>query len=429
MKHWDEVDGHVFSTDDLTTWTDHGVRFSLTDILDHGAVGDGHTLNTAALQSVIDTLAASGGGTLIIPPGVFVSGALFFKPGVNLRLEKGAILKCSTDLKNFPPRRTRIEGHFEENFNPALINADGCDGFHLTGEGTLDGDGRPIWDRFWKLRNAAPDKKEFSNLNVARARLALIENSHDVVIDGITFKDSQYWNLHLYRCREVQVRNARFIVPDDYKQAPSSDGIDVDSSQEVVIDGCQFSVTDDCIALKGSKGPLALEDRDSPPVERVRITACVFKRGHAAVTLGSEATTVRTVAVEDCQVLGAMSVLCLKLRADTPQHYEDIRVHGITLDNTSGSILTAKPWTQYYDLKGQPLPPSIVRNITLSDLHGRYGSLGIIQGNPGQTKISAITIKDVAVQLKNARFITPDVRDLKIVNVLVNGQPIPPPSP
>ncbi len=121
------------------------------------------------------------------------------------------------------------------------------------------------------------------------------------------------------------MQNARFQVPDDYKRAPSSDGIDVDSCQDVGIKGCYFSVTDDSVCMKGSKGPDALNDKESPPVERVRVSDCTFKRGDAAVTCGSEATAVRDLVVENCRIIGAMNVLnCLKLRSDTPQQYEDI---------------------------------------------------------------------------------------------------------
>src|SRR5262245_16159833 len=83
----------------------------LASIVEAGARGDGDTLNTGPIQALIDRLAAEGGGMVLVPPGVFVSGALFFKPGVKLRLERGAVLRCSTDLSQFPPRRTRIEGH------------------------------------------------------------------------------------------------------------------------------------------------------------------------------------------------------------------------------------------------------------------------------------------------------------------------------
>src|SRR6185312_5908464 len=261
----------VFSTPFWSAAIAEGAASRDVSITDFGAVADGATVNTKAIQAAIDHIAAGGGGTVIVPPGVFVSGALFLKPKVNLHLEKDAVLQCSTDMANFPVQRTRIEGHFEEKFNPALINAKNCDGLRITGEGTFDGAGRPIWDLFWKLRAAAPNPGNFPNVGVPRARLALIENSRGVTVEGVTFKDSQFWNLHLYKCDGVTVRQARFEVPDDYKQAPSTDGIDLDSCRNVTVEGCYFSVTDDCIAAKGSKGPRAAEDRDSPPVEHIRV--------------------------------------------------------------------------------------------------------------------------------------------------------------
>src|SRR5205807_4864100 len=104
-------------------------------IADAGAVADDTTLNTEKIQASIDQLATKGGGTLVIPKGVFLTGALFLKPGVNLHLEKDAVLKGTTDMKNYPERRIRIEGHFEEHYTPALVNAEGCDGLQITGEG------------------------------------------------------------------------------------------------------------------------------------------------------------------------------------------------------------------------------------------------------------------------------------------------------
>lgn len=394
-------------------------RISIADI---GAIGDGSTLNTAKIQSAIDGLAAKGGGTVIVPRGVFVSGALFLKPGVNLHLEKDGVLKATTDMTNFPEQRVRIEGHFEEHFNPALINAERCDGLRIDGEGTLDGSGRPIWDLFWKLRRESEDPKNFRNLSVPRAQMCAINNSKDVVVAGITFKDSQFWNLHLYNCQGAVVRNARFQVPDDYKQAPSTDGIDVDSCENVEIQGCYFSVTDDCIALKGSKGPFALDDKASPPVERVHVSDCTFRRGHAAVTCGSEATVVRDVLVENCRVTGAMGLLTLKLRPDTPQHYEGIHYRDITLDSDDGAIFAVRPWSQYFDLQGQPPPKSVVRDISMSNIHGSFGAFGTIQGNPGQTEISGITIENVNVQLNQGNLEAGDVKHLKIENVRVNGE-------
>ncbi|MFC5459305.1 glycoside hydrolase family 28 protein [Massilia niabensis] len=394
-------------------------------ITDFGAVADGATVNTAAIQKTIEHLAGLGGGTVVVPAGVFVSGALFLKPKVNLHLEQGAVLRCSTDLKHFPAGRTRIEGHFAPNFNPALINANGCDELKISGTGTLDGAGRPIWDLFWKLRNAAPDPHNFRNIGIPRARLALIERSNGVTIEGVTFKDSQFWNLHLYRCQQVTVRNARFQVPEDYHQAPSSDGIDLDSCQHVLIEGCYFSVTDDCIAAKGSKGPFAMEDKDSPPVVDVRVRNCEFRRGHHMLALGSEATLVRDIVIEDCRVTGKVDSLAVfKLRPDTPQHYENIHFRNISVDSSGGQIITIQPWTQYFDLKGVPPPKSIVRNISVVGIRGRLKAFGTIKPNPGQTTISDILLKDFDVQLEKEKLDTAGVANLRLENVVVNGKKV-----
>lgn len=414
----------VFSTPLWRVALAEGASSRDVSVTDFGAVADGATINTKAIQAAIDHVAGGDGGTVIVPPGTFVSGALFLKPKVNLRLEKDAVLKCSTDMANFPVQRTRIEGHFEEKFNPALINAKNCDGLRITGEGTLDGAGRPIWDLFWKLRAEAPNPGNFPNVGVPRARMALIESSRGVTIEGITFKDSQFWNLHLYKCQDALVRQARFEVPDDYKQAPSTDGIDLDSCQDVTIDGCFFSVTDDCIAAKGSKGPHAAEDKDSPPVERIRVRNCEFKRGSGLMTLGSEATLVRDVIVENCKVTGSVTVAVLKLRPDTPQHYENIQYRNITLDHAGGTIVSVRPWSQYVDLKGEAPPKSVVRNLSMTGFKGRFGSFGTIRPNPGQTEISDIIFKDFDVTLDKEQLVASGVSQLKFEHVNVNGKPM-----
>ncbi len=389
------------------------------------AMADGATINTPAIQSAIDACARDGGGTVVVPAGVFVSGALFFKPGVNLHLDRGAVIRCTTDMTHFPPQRTRIEGHFEPSFTPALINAKACHGFHISGEGTLDGAGRPVWDRFWTLRNAAPNPSEFPNLGLPRARLALIENSREVVVEGVTFRDSQFWNLHLYDCEDVLVRRARFEVPDDYRQAPSTDGIDVDSCRRVTVDGCYFSVTDDCIAAKGSKGPRALQDASSPPVDGLRIVGCHFRRGHHALACGSEATIVRNVSMQDCRVTGDIVLLRMKLRPDTPQTYENIEVRNITLENKSGTILSVEPWSQYRNLDGHQPPKSVVRNVVLDGIRGTFGAFGTIRPNPGQTQIHDITIRNADLHLQEPALDQTGVERLAFDGVTVNGKPYP----
>jgi alpha-L-rhamnosidase len=156
------------------------------------------------------------------------------------------------------------------------------------------------------------------------------------------------------------------------------------------------------------------------------VEGCTFERGAGVLTCGSEATIVRDVVVENCRVIGAVPVVRLKLRPDTPQRYEDIHYRNITLDSTGGPIVDIQPWRQYFDLQGQAPPKSLARNVTLKNVKGRYGTFGTIEGTPGQTELSDITLEDIDVQLQNPTLKTGNVSNLRIENVRVNGKPLQP---
>jgi alpha-L-rhamnosidase len=380
-------------------------------------VGDGKTLNTRAIQQAIDDCAAAG-GTVVIPKGVFVSGSLFLKPGVDLDLLDGGVLKGSTDIKDYPEGRTRVEGH-SVTWPAALLNGDRVDHLRITGPGTLDGSGPTFWAEFLRRRQVDHGT---TNLSVARPRMAFIQNSADVGVSGVAFINSGFWNLHLYRCHDVTVDHCQFRSPFGVTgRAPSTDGIDVDSSRDVTIANSTFAVGDDCIALKGSKGPFAMRDADSPPVERIHIHDCTFESGGGIVTAGSEATVVRDVDVERCTTR-KVTVLTLKLRPDTPQLYENFRLHDITVSG-EGRIFNVAPWKQYFDLQGQPPPQSTVRGITVSGVKGAFGSFGRIDAGSGAA-VDDVTIEDVDVTLKDGTVDVGHVKRPRLENVVINGKPV-----
>jgi polygalacturonase len=407
------------ASDALTTT--QSTRFSIADF---GAIGDGAALNTLAIQKTIDHAAALGGGTVVIPAGVFRSGAVFLKVGVNLELERGAVLKGSTDIGDYPLTKTRIEGHFQQ-WVPALVNADGVDHLRISGEGTLDGSGKPFWDEFWRRIGADPNTK---NLDVPRPRLLFIENASDVQISGIRLKDSGFWNLHLYRCRDSLISGLDISAP---AKSPSTDGTDIDSSQNITIQNCHISVDDDCICLKGSKGPFALDDKESPPVEHIRVRGCTFGEGDSVLTVGSEATIVRDVVVESCTVTSAatkrMNVVRLKLRPDTPQMYSDIHFRDITVAG-EGQLISIEPWKQYFDLQGQPAPARSVSNLTITNIKGTCGSFGTIEGNKGDL-IENIVLENIDLELKHPKPRIEKVSNLIVRNVKINGADYAGPQP
>jgi alpha-L-rhamnosidase len=388
-------------------------------ITDFGAVAGGETLNTAAIQAAIDAAAAQGGGTVVVPAGVFRSGSIFLKQGVALHLAEGAVLKGSENIEDYPKLMTRIEGHFEP-WRMALVNAAGLTGLRISGPGKLDGSGPVFWAAYWQRRKENP---KCTNLEVERPRLMFIDRCNGVRIENVALEDSGFWNLHLYRCRDVLIEGVRITIPSSTPalRGPSTDGIDVDSSQNVTIRKCYISTHDDNIALKGSKGPLADQDQDSPPVENILVEDCEMGDGNGLITCGSEATVVRNVTVRNCVMSGDATLLTLKLRPDTPQHYENIMLDGIRLAG-SGRLLSMAPWMQFFDLKGLPPPSRTVNNITLRNLSGTYRTLGQLRGNPGDT-LRDITLENIDLKLADEKFTVGRVENLVLKNVTVNGKP------
>lgn len=321
---------------------------------------------TAELQARIDKLAEKG-GTLVLEPGLYRTGALFFRPGVNLRLERGAVLQGVDEASGYPMRETRIEGETCV-YYPALINADGCDGFTVSGEGVIDGHGLPTWKEFWALRKRKPD---CTNKELMRPRLFYVSNSKNVEVSGVTFKNAKFWTTHYYRCSDLNIHDCHIVSETiGGVKGPSTDAIDLDNCRDVTIRRVRMDVNDDGVAIKGGKGPWADDPVKCPgngPTVNVLIEDCDFGPGcHSCLTLGSECPSATNVVMRNCRVERAGNVLNLKMRADTPQRY-----HGICVENMTGrchTVLNVRAWNQFFDLKGRKDPPkSYASDIRFAD--------------------------------------------------------------
>ena len=358
------------------------------DITAFGAVQDSTLLQSAAIQRTIDAAAVSG-GTVVIPEGVWLSGALFFKPGTHLLLKEGAVLKGSTNVDDFPDIPVHIEGVLQP-YVSALVNADRCDGFSIRGAGTLDGCGAPFWDAFWARRKENPD---CTNLEVRRPRMIGISNSKDITIEGIRLRNSPFWNIHLYKCSRVKVSGIDVYAPVKPVRAPSSDGIDLDGCEDVHIKDCSFATCDDLISLKGGKGPWADEDPDNGADARILVEDCRFGHGPGVLVFGSECVKAENVILRNSIVDGTDRLVWLKMRPDTPQEYRHVLVENITGRVKYGIFV--KPWTQFFDLKGrEDIPKSyasdiLIRNCALDCNVARY-----IAEDPEQFELEDIVLKD-----------------------------------
>ncbi|MBR3522499.1 MAG: exopolygalacturonase [Prevotella sp.] len=349
-----------------------GKQYRLTD---YGIFADGR-VHTAEIQALIDRAAQNGGGVIVVPQGIYMTGGLIFKQGTHLHLEEGAVLMGSDFIGDYPLGKTRIEGETCTYFG-ALINADGLDGFTISGSGTIDGNGLKYHKQFWLRRKW---NRQCTNKDEQRPRLLYVSNCKNVQVEGVNLQNSAFWTTHFYnseRIKLIGLHICSLAKPDDSK-GPSTDAVDLDVVKDVLVKNCFMAVNDDAVVLKGGKGPYAdAFEKDYPGVkipeesvgngmnERVLIEDCEYGFSHGCLTIGSESVHTRNVILRNINISRqGNNLLWLKMRPDTPQLYEYITVENIR-GKVKNFILVA-PWKQFYDLKGrQDNPLSYSDHITM----------------------------------------------------------------
>jgi exo-poly-alpha-galacturonosidase len=394
-------------------------------VTDHGAVGDGTTVGTKAIQGAIEACAAAGGGTVVVPSGVFLSGALYFKPGVNLEVKQGGVLKSTNVMADFPPLYTSWEG-VERYWTSAFLNFVGIDGVQVTGEGTIDGSGlgwgsarRPGGPGVGRPRPTAaapaaptpplpqiadvyrsplpttaavafaPDPAHLPPINasgiplpggggrVSPPRAVVFQNCTHVRLSGLHLVNPGRWGFVFIYCEHVVAENLT-VRTESY--IPSSDGIDVCSSRDVRIAGCDIACNDDNISIKSGKDADGM--RVNRPSENITISDCTFGTG-GGVAMGSEITgSIRHVLVERCTFTGSGTAARIKSQPSRGGVVEDIVFRDIQLRNVSRAFDFDLEWRMV-----PPLPPrakvlSAIRDVQLIDYRGTAQSGGVIRGYP-----------------------------------------------
>ncbi len=339
-----------------------GKRYVVTD---YGVVkGDSTLIQTEAIQKVIDLAAANGGGVVTIPEGVYLSGSLFFKPGTHLNVAKNGRLKGSDAITHYKIIDTRLEGQTIKYF-AALVNAIECDGFTITGPGTIDGNGWRFWDEFWLRRKVNPD---CTNLEALRPRLVYIANSNNIEVSNVRLVNSGFWTNHLYRCNYVKYLNDYiWAKTDGYPKGPSTDALDLDVCSDVLVNGCYMNVNDDAVCLKGGKGTYVEKDPNNGGNARVLVENCSFGKCNSGITFGSEAWDCENVILRDCKFKDTYHIVLFKMRPDTPQNYRQVLVENIKGHVRNGIEVSA--WTQFYNkLDRDDMPISRVDNVTVRNV-------------------------------------------------------------
>lgn len=392
-----------------------GKKYVLTE---HGVSTDSTVVQTSRIQAVIDKAASQGGGVVVVPKGTFLSGSLFFKQGTHLYVEEGGKLKGSERIADFEIRETRIEGQTCKYFT-ALVNADGIDGFVIAGKGTIDGNGYHYWNEFWIRRKWNP---QCTNKDAQRPRLTYISNCSNVTVQDVRLVNSPFWTNHIYNSHHARYLDLYIYAPTSGVKAPSSDAIDIDVCHDVLVRGCYMNVNDDAVVLKGGKGTWADKAPENGPNYNVLVENCHYGRVHGCLTLGSESVSDKNIIIRNCHVDQASRVLWLKMRPDTPQHYEYVTVENFT--GSTGSFLVVRPWTQFFKPeKRDDMPKSQCNNIVMRNINMNCRNFFDV-GLSDKYCLRDFTFENIDVKDQKNAFDKNIIEGTVVKNITINGEKI-----
>ena len=404
----------------------------MTNIRTLGALGDGCTDDSEAFRQAVEQCRTAGGGTITVPAGTYLLDPLQLCSHLRLHLEGGAVLRFTDDFSRFPIVHTRWAGFMCHCLQPCLFG-DGLEDVAITGQGVVDGQGQRWWDEYRAMRGKGESdgfayqfERELVELNAEvdvggavwdewqrmflRPPLLQLKDCRKVLIDGVTMRNSPFWNTHLLFCEDVTVHAARFENPSD---APNGDGLDIDSSCRVRVSDCSFNVGDDCLCLKS--GIDACGRAVGRATEDVVITNCTMYRGHGGVVMGSDtAGGIRSVAISNCIFHGTDRGIRIKSRRGRGGVVEDVQVQNIVMTEVDCPLVmnlyytcgATGDWAEVVgDPEARPMDETTprIRRISLCGITVSRARLaaGSLIGLP-EAPIEDISLRDVRIDMVEA---------------------------
>jgi hypothetical protein len=400
----------------------------IADVTRFGAVGDGRTSCTRAIQRAIDSRAAAGGGLVLVPPGQYLTGALFLRSNIHLHVAAGATLLASPSFADFPPIRGRWEGVERETYSSLLTGLD-LENVIITGYGALEGQGEPWWEADRVTRALRVDKqlpREAPNpagapLRWPRPRLINLVRCQGVVVSGLMIHDSPSYNLHFIYCQDVLIDGVTVLS----LKSVNGDGIVVDSCKQVRIVSCSLNTAFDCISLKAGYN----EDgrRVGIPCEGVAISNCTVAMSRRdGLAIGSEtAGGIRNVTISNCVISNCQVGVHIRSPRGRGGGIERVRGSGLVIEKMSEAALVM---TNLFDNEtdasarvpvgeGTPtLRDFAFGGLTLSEV----GAVAIIEGLP-ERFLSRVRLSDISASAARAGVICRRVTDVRLSGLSLEG--------
>ncbi|SFL70502.1 glycoside hydrolase family 28 protein [Pelosinus propionicus] len=409
-------------------------------ITEYGAIGDGVTDCTEAFRKVITLANNIGGGRVVVPAGIYLTGPIHFKSNINLHVSKEAIIKFSQELEKYLPMvLNRFEGVELYNYSPLIYSYE-AENLAITGEGVLDGNGDKEHWWPWKgkkeygwqegqphqaedrdilfamaERNVSVKERRFGSGHYLRPSFIQFYNSKNILIEGVTIKDSPMWQISPVLCENITIDKVKIIG-----HGPNTDGFDPDSCKNVVIKNCYFDNGDDCIAIKSGRN--ADGRRINIPCENIVIQNNYMKDGHGGITIGSEISgSVRNV-FADNNVMDSLNLdraLRFKTNSVRGGIIENIYFRNTVVKSIGEEILIVDMNYEEGDV-GEYTP--IIRNIFVENLESYGGKTGFLMSAYKRTPITNVQFKNCTLHNVEIPFVFKNVEQLVFKNVNINGE-------
>ena len=352
---------------------------SVFNVRAHGAVGDGKTLDTGAINAAIKACADAGGGVVYVPPGRYLTGTVQLKSHVTLDIEGGAFLLGSENPDDYPIIKSPWGGRGRGRGGRApLIYAEDAENITITGRGTIDGQGAIWWKR---LRLNDPekyppgpqndaDRAEAAKLANGRPNLVQLVRCNDVVIERVNLCNSPSWTVHPMFCDRLRVDGISIQSPGE--MAHNTDGINPESCSNVQIVNCRIDTGDDGITIKSGKDEAGRAM--GRPCENITIANCVVYHAHGGVTIGSEMSGgVKNVVVTNCVFQGTDNGIRLKTERGRGGVVEGLVVSNIVMQDVPFPIHMTMFYTRGDLTKTEPVDEGTpaFRNMLFSNITAR----------------------------------------------------------
>ncbi|MDR2543870.1 MAG: glycoside hydrolase family 28 protein [Treponema sp.] len=380
------------------------------NLISFGGKGDGIHDNSQAFFAALQSIKEIGGGTLKIEKGIWSTGPLELFSNTTLLLDEGAVISFIPEPERYQPVWTRWEGAECYAMHPLLF-ANEQSNITVSGKGILEGNGQIWWDKLGEKRKRGqnepqtPEELKLASLNkdykkqasggggrqiqFLRPPLVQFRSCSKITLEDITLRNSPFWTLHPLYCKDVVISGLKIQNPQD---APNTDGIDIDSCEDVTVQNCEITVGDDGIAIKSGAGEDGI--RVGKPCRRITVRGCTVGSGHGGIVIGSEtAAGISNVLTEDCVFKGTDRGIRIKTRRGRGGHIHNLEFRKLTMENNLCPLAInmfyrcgAKLEDGFFTTEALPVNDAtpLIRDIVISDIQatGCRASAGFIAGLP-----------------------------------------------